>query len=174
MASTLATELGINAHESNELAVVLTSFFPRGSNEPGSAIVECRTDSNELALRMVYDASRLTDVLEGPGLTADLRNGLREHVEDAFAERGQRITRTFLFSLERVAGGWRSGDRFQILPVPTEAPDAVESYADHPFILEYPYAVTPHVWLKQTRIGAPLHRWRLLLNLFLDGSITWP
>jgi hypothetical protein len=173
MVSTLAKDLGINIHPSDELADVVSSFFPRGSHVPGSSDVDRKTDLDELAITLVYDGAEVADILEGSALSASLRKELCQHVEDAFEDCGERVARTFLFSLERVTGTWRSGNRFQILPVPPEAPDAEESYAAHPFVLEYPYKATPDGWLKLFRLEKSAHQLKLLLNLFLNGSITW-
>jgi hypothetical protein len=173
MVSTLAKELGIDIHKSDELADVISSFFPRGSHAMGSNYVDRKTDSGELAVRVIYDGSGVADIIEGSALSASLRKELYQYVEEAFGDSGERVARAFLFSLDRVTGTWRSGDRFQILPVPPEAPDAEESYAAHPFVLEYPYKATPNAWLKLFRLEKSAHQLKLLLNLFLNGSITW-
>jgi len=84
-----------------------------------------------------------------------------------------KVGREYSFSGFRVRGSWR-GDRsrVQILPPPSDAPQADVEMADHPFILEFPIQATDFWPLTNYRRIREHRNLTLLLNVLLNGGRT--
>jgi hypothetical protein len=155
-----------------ELLQVLLQHF-EGSVYPGTGREILYPRDPPYALHVHFNkCGELTAAHAGEALTPDARRALLERINREFvASTGLGVNRQAYFSMAPVHGWWRYQDRFQILPVPEEAPKADFVLLDHPFLIEFRYARAPDFFLdscKRTRLVSKL---ALLLNALLVSPV---
>ena len=92
--------------------------------------------STEYAVRLIYGRRGLKAIMPGPRLTdEDIKTIRRSVKEELLAPSGERVGSRILFAAVPVEGFCRYRDRFQIIPVPPDAPRPNVLMADHPFII---------------------------------------
>lgn len=82
------------------------------------------------------------------------------------------IRRVALFAEVPTTGWFRYRDRFQLLPVPPEAPQPHQLLADHPFIAEFPVRRSNVVGVRWARETTAEREVRLLLGGLLRYGVT--
>jgi hypothetical protein len=156
----------------DELARLLLGHF-------GSALTSQDTreifypGSSPHALRLVYNKDgKVNGVYSEAAFNS-------KHIEKLLGDiqtevnRSAEICRLVLFSRFRaVQGAWRYKDRFQILPVPSNAPRPHFDFGDHPFLLEFSYQAGPDFVQNACRRGKDSSRLGMLLNALLVAPIN--
>ncbi len=119
----------------DELATLISNTFTSGRMLPGSAEVLWGQSQEEVALRLVYSSSGRFAIVTEEALTDADASTLIDRIN--VLERGGEpaVWRTVLFAAVPVDGYWRYEDRWQIRPVPDDAPRPEFLMAPHPFIL---------------------------------------
>jgi hypothetical protein len=155
-----------------ELRQILFSYV-RGARydyRPTSG-VEYVDEHENVLLTATYDDDALTGLLAGPCLTEDMVEAIGRDVDRAVADNGFQIWRTVLFAWKKTEGYWRYGDRFQILPVPAEAPRPGWLVAEHPLVLEVRYRKSVTGTLDHIRAQHETRTAALLLALLVEFGI---
>lgn len=122
----------------SDLETALGYYFPFSRSEGGS--VDYFADG-EFALSATYTGrGTLSELRPGPWLSEANLEDLRRSIRESLLTTVWRIARSVQFGLIPVEGAWRYRDRFQVLPVPPEAPKSPQLMTNQPFILEVRYA----------------------------------
>jgi hypothetical protein len=159
--------------EHHELVSVLTTHFG-GSVHDTDVRVTLLPMRPPYALRLEYDRKlEPTGAFAEEALTEqDLRTVRaemhRKYVESAGTGIGQNV----LLVSGPMEGRWGYRDRFQIIPVPPEAPRPDFLMAAHPFLLEFTYNRSPDPAVSRRRWQREGYRISLVLSSLLR-SITW-
>jgi hypothetical protein len=146
-------------------------YFGHGSHAAPQEIHHARTPGG-CSLRVMYDDhGTLTKVLAGPDLQPGEIEELENKIKQELLTPGPiKVRRRILFSTVPTQGSFRYEDRFQILPVPPEAPQLRFSLGDHPFVLEISYGASSNFMvsnLRQERVGRQL-------ELVLSSLLKFP
>ena len=121
-----------------DLRTALGHYFPLSRSE-GDRSVDYFRDG-EVALSAAYRRDGLIrELLPGPWLSEGKLDDLRQSLRRSLLTPVSRITRSVQFGLLPCTGAWRYRDRFQILPVPPEAPQPPQLLTNQPFVLEVRY-----------------------------------
>ena len=168
----LAKVLHIGEIDDDELSIVLTSALPRGAQFLGNE-VEYRTDTDDLALTLVYRDGRVADAYEGPASSAELEAELEAKIEaELLGPTERKVCRWTMFSGHPVEGAWRYGDELQIVPAPPQAPRPEAVFADHPFVLDFVFDNSPNWQVRQLRYSRKAYELTLVLDLLLISRIS--
>src|SRR6266702_421927 len=165
--------LRIGEVDEDELAAALLSIFPRSAHLGGNE-VEYRDADDEWVLSLHYRDGALVDATTGPFFTSATEAQLRQTLADAFDGTSRKVWRAAMFSLRRVEGWYRHGEDYMIRPAPQEAPRPDVEYAQHPWLLEFPYTESPIDGVWRLRVHRRVYVLSLLLNLLLNGRIGMP
>ncbi len=149
---------------------IIQRHFPSGS-QPGIREVVYPGDG-EHAIKLLFSKDDLLVGIEaGPGLSAALEATLATALADALVETGPRVFRGVRFADYKLTGNWRYKDRFQILPVPAQAPQLNCVIGDHPFLLEVKIAGSKDGFVTTQRAAAATRSAELLLAGLVNSSI---
>jgi hypothetical protein len=132
-------------------------------------------NSDTPAMRAEFNhKGRLVALYAMPGLTEAELMAIRERVRMELVDTtGIGTGREVFFSFNPVEGWWRYHDCFQILPVPLHAPRPQQSYAQHPFLVEFPYKRASSSLTDGTRRWRKVRPIHLVLNALLTTPIWW-
>jgi hypothetical protein len=167
----LAEELAIAEVNHDELVTLLASSFPLGEWR-GENTVVYRAETGEVALTLTYRGRRLADIEDGPGLSDETRETLRDDVAALVAADETVVWRDVFFNGFPVDGYWSYRDEWQIVPAPPQAPRPDVMIADHPFIVELRVPWHPDRAMLMGAIqGRRAWELQLTLNLVLRGGI---
>lgn len=121
-----------------ELEQVLLWHFGGSTQPSDDTILYGKPD---ISLELKYsNAGRPISLKTGPAFKPSDQEKLKSALdEQVLAEGPLKIARTVLFGRVPVAGWFRFGDEFQILPVPPEAPRPEQLVGEHPCMLEVAY-----------------------------------
>jgi hypothetical protein len=121
----------------SDALVMLNSHFRQAMQTPGDSAVVYSHDGQP-ALALTYNR-------RGEFVSVDVRQGLRDddlaRLTAAFtAPRPRHVMTVVLFSNVPTVGSWRYRDRFQVFPLPSEAPRPPQLLGGvHPLLLEVAY-----------------------------------
>jgi hypothetical protein len=118
-----------------DLQHIIQRHFPSGSQPDKREVIYPGDEPHEIKLRFAKDDS-LKDIGAGPALTPEREAAIASAITDALTQTASRVFRHVLFAAHKLIGSWRYKDRFQLTPVPPEAPQLNCLVGDHPFILE--------------------------------------
>lgn len=146
--------------------VMRSGQIPTGSNEVLWGQLE-----DEVALRLVYPRSGRFSVILEPALrNEDARELIR--LIHALESGGDPIVwRTVLFAAMPVDGFFRYNDRWQIRPVPSDAPRPPILMAPHPFLLEVKGMMVSEPFVRTIQAEKLVSEAQLLLALVLQGGV---
>lgn len=123
---------------------------------------------------LVFDDNKIVSIKRGPAFEEAQWAKVQGGVERLIFAGPQKIGREFSFSSFRVSGYWQGQkSQVQILPAPSDAPQAPDEIAEHPFVLEYPIQNSdfwPITNYRRIRQHAAL---TLLLNVLLVGRTSF-
>jgi len=156
----------------DELSTLIGNTFGHGRIEPGSSEVEWSHSEGEVALRLVYTKTGKFKAVTEPALTDDDAKTLIDLIHILEQGGDPTVWRTVLFSSLPVNGFFRYDERWQIRPVPPEAPRPAFVMAPHPFILEVKGNALSDPIVGWMRGGRLLWEAQLVLALLLEGGIT--
>lgn len=129
----------------------------------------------EARICISVEEKSITALEPGPALDAARWDKAATELGDAVNPRAFGVARAIAFSTRRVRGSWRGPESgLQISPPPEDAPDSKYEGADHPFILEVPFAHSAYQRVEAHRIVREIRRTVLLLNAMLAGRISVP
>ena len=118
---------------------------------------------SECRISIRYRDRRIVEIKPGPAFDSDEWEQIVRDFEGDFLNGPLKTGRNFSFCSSRVKGAWRGQkSEVQVLPPPIEAP---QSYAEHPFILEFPVQTSAHSPITYRRLFREHRRITLLLNL---------
>jgi hypothetical protein len=125
------------------------------------------------AIQVNFRHGRISDVHAGPALRENDLADLRQQIEaELLADKATKWGREILFAHRPVKGSFQfSSVPMQILPAPSRAPRAVQTLAEHPFVLEFPFQSTDIGQLNSMRRRRLAIQWARALNALLDGRI---
>ena len=154
----------------DEFEYVLSSnFLAATQSEPNIIEYLPQQNSEECALRLIYDGGELRAIESGPLLEEASLEKIRADVEEkCLRSHGMVVARTPLFAALPVNEWWRYRDEFQILPVPPDAPRPDQFVGAHPFVLEVAVSRSPDMFVQMLRRDRSTREVELVL-----GSILW-
>jgi hypothetical protein len=154
--------------DQGELEQLFLSFFGSGAHPSPKEITHGRQGAG-VALRVLYNNDgKLQKVLVGPNALPDDVEQLRNKIDAELLTDGQlRVRRQVLFSSVPANGYFRYKDRFQIIPVPQEAPRPGQFVGQHPFILEYAVRTSPDFMITSFRQRKLAREVELVLSTLL-------
>lgn len=172
--------LHVNEVNADELRYLLMTCIPGGvlHHEGQQDVLYGAGGENEFPPLMVrHDPA--TDAIvamePGPGLTLDLLENLRLRIEKEIIESTtSKVGREILLSESPVDGHFKHHNRFQLLPVPLEAPHIVWApgvSARHPFVLEVQFPGSVNGAINNFRRLKTALEIELTLNALFRGSI---
>jgi hypothetical protein len=168
----ITPQFSLDKIDHHELLDVLAARYTTSWRVSKHAITFPATADYKIKLRISH--GQVERVFAGKALTDAELCELLVQVEadlkdDQIAEYGVDI----LFAHHPVIGGFRFGALpMQILPAPAEAPRPPQTYAHHPFLLEYPMRAYRTPGLRMRRRQKNAIEWAWVLNALLQGSIT--
>lgn len=159
-------ELHGNEIDEVELASICLSEFGGASRTPTEAFFG---GLPEYSLNFVYKNNRLSKILRGPGLSADKLAKLQAVVESELKATATSVGGQVLFASVPVKGCLRYREQFQIIPVPTEAPQPPDwgPGPAYPFIVQFKYKPSTYQGLDSLRHLAQ----ERLIHLILAGLL---
>ena len=161
----------VSGVEQAELESVLLDYFHGARSVTADEIVY-PGDATEYALKLSYEDGTLVGIFPGPKLTAsDIEAVQAKVASELLSSEGARVGRYILFGSVPVSGYFHYRDRFQILPVPPDAPRPEFLLGDHPFLLEFQFPATSNSMLRQARRAARERECELLATGLLEFSI---
>jgi hypothetical protein len=167
-------ELGVEGCDIAEVEQVIGHNFPNwGGDRQDSQSLLFPGDQEAYAIKLTYDRKhRLLDALAGPALDEAMLLQIKSQIATGITDQGQpRVGSWVLFAPVPVTGAYRYRDRFQILPVPAEAPRPSVLWADHPFLLQFRYRGSTNVWVDHRRRTSEGRELELLLAGLLSSHI---
>lgn len=175
----LLSRLHVNEVDADELRYLLMTRIPGGVLHVGGQrdVLYGAGGENDFALRLQHDPATdaVVAVEPGPGLTPDLLDKLRESIEaDLLNCVGDKIGRDVLLTESPIDGHFRYRDKFQIVPIPGDAPRAVWApgkSARHPMVLEVSINASRNLAVNAFRKAKMTADVTLALNAFLRGSV---
>jgi hypothetical protein len=162
--------LGAERLAANDFAAILSDHFGQSSQQDPSVVTY--GDDERPALRLHYKHDALRRIEAGPALTDADVEAVAAVVEGETTQTEVKIHRAVLFAWVPTTGWFRYRDRFQLLPVPPEAPQPQQLLADHPFIAEFPVRQSNVVGVRWTRETTAEQEVRLLLGGLLWSGVT--
>lgn len=110
------------------------------------------------ALALQYDANgKLRSIKTGPGLRDKDITEITQKIDQLLIQTsGTSVGQTVLFAHQPVNGYFKYRDKFQIVPVPPEAPQPPIAVGDHPLLLQFkfPHSDNVHIEIiRRTRIA---------------------
>lgn len=165
-------QFSLDEIDHHEFLDVLTSRYTTSWHVGKDAITFPASPDYKIKLRISH--GEVESVLAGKALIdaelGELLGQVEADLKDArIAEYGVDI----LFAHQPVIGGFRFGALpMQILPAPAEAARPPQTYAHHPFLLEYPMRAYRTPSLRFRRRHKNAIEWAWVLNALLKGSIT--
>jgi hypothetical protein len=133
--------------------------------------------ATSFSLKFVYSKSnsrRIWKILPGPRLTKEDLAALQKVVDNELKEPPLgAVTTVPLFAGIPVNGCYRHENRFQLLPVPADAPKPTIGFGGHPFLLQVRFRPSvSRSMLHGFRSSAASRKIQLLLNALLDTDIS--
>jgi hypothetical protein len=173
MSKNLKDRLLPNVLQTRELEIFLLSYFgSSGQSEPNkvmygdSIVVEYFGKSNKRRHSEIKSIYPLKD------RSNTFLDDLEEKAKEALSmNQGIAVGHDIWFNLLPVKGHFRLKDDFQISPVPDDAPQPGELYADHPFIFEYSFPNSSNLLIRNYRKSKRENELALLLNVFIRLGI---
>jgi len=150
--------------------VLLSKYSSSGGDRNDQNALLFPGDQERYAVKMVFDKRHaLADILAGPRLDSSELSDLKELIECELLTSGKaRVGNWILFAALPTSGYFRSGDDFQILPVPEQAPRANFLLADHPLLLQFRFLGSANPMVEQMR----RHARGMELELILSGLVA--
>jgi hypothetical protein len=108
--------------------------FPHGSIPPDTAEVHLADASEKVVLRLAFTRAGRFEAIPEPSLSDEDAQTLIKVIGEP--GRTPTVWRVVLFASLPVKGTFRYRDRWQIRPVPDDAPKPSFAMAPHPFVLE--------------------------------------
>jgi hypothetical protein len=147
MPDDLMSGLHVNEADADELRYLLMTHIPGGVLHVGGQrdVLYGAGAENDFALKVQHDPATdaIVTIEPGPGLNPELLENLRFRINTELIESTTpKVGREILLSESPVDGYFKHTDKFQLLPVPLEAPHIVAApgvSARHPFVLEVPF-----------------------------------
>lgn len=153
----------------DEIEVFLTTYFSGSEQtEPGKIV-----HGNQIEIQ--YDRKRreITDILAVGDVSDTVLDKLEHDLDDqVFADHGNNVGVTHVFTRPSVVGRVRFGNDFQIIPVPAEAPKPPFLMADHPALLEFVYQKSPSTHIGWHRRAKRQRELVGLLNVLIRGGVS--
>jgi hypothetical protein len=151
---TLFNILHCSETDQAEFEQIVSAYFGHGAQLSSEEISYGRVHKGS-ALRLMYDENGLLqNVLPGPDLVSEDIPQLQQKIEAELLTRtSYKIRKRILFVSVPVEGWFRYRDKFQILPMPANAPKPTYLMGAHPFILEFRYPNSPDFMISNLRQG---------------------
>lgn len=177
MPSEIFEALKIAQVEQSELEELMTCFFGRRRPD-GERRAIYERDEGQAALVVNYTKKgKIADILSASALHNDDINGLAALVDvELMQERPWQVGRHVLFAGCPVTGFFHHGTKFQILPVPENAPqpDRPLRTFQHPFLLEVRFRGSSITRLNITRQARAALHWSRILNGLSTTPLSRP
>jgi hypothetical protein len=154
-----------------ELHQILLSHF-HGAAQVSKTEVIFPGDEQTYAVKLLYKKNALAEITPGPSLKPEDIGALRSLVEAELTPAPEEVGTHVLFASLPVRGWFKYRDHFQILPMPSEAPQPLGFLAEHhPFLLQFRFKPSTNTPLSFSRRDAQGQRLTLLLTGLLEGDI---
>jgi hypothetical protein len=156
----------------DELAMVIQHCFPHGSMPPGTAEVHLADASEQVVLKLAFARAGRFEAIPEPSLTDEDAQTLIRVINELEGGRTPTVWRVVLFASLPVKGAFRYRDRWQIRPVPEDAPQVPFVMAPHPFVLEAKGSAVSDPFVRWLQGGKLLREAELILSLVLHGGLS--
>jgi hypothetical protein len=156
--------------DQSDLQQIIQRHFPNGSQPTRREVIYPGDEPHAIKLLFSKD-DRLTDIQAGPGLTAEREAAIVTDVTNALTPSGPGVYRRVLFAAHKLIGVWGYADKFQVSPVPADAPQLNCLLGDHPFILETKITCVNDHLITSRKAGRALREQELLLAGLVNPSI---
>ena len=156
----------------DELSMVIQHCFPHGSIPPGTAEVHLADASEAVVLRLAFTRAGRFEAIPEPSLSEEDARTLIRVVGELEGGRTPAVWRVVLFASLPVEGAFRYRDRWQIRPVPRDAPEVPFVMAPHPFVLEAKGSAVSEGLVRWLQGGKLLREAELVLSLVLHGGLA--
>jgi hypothetical protein len=168
----ITPRFSLNEIDHHELLDVLASRYKTSWRVSKHGITFPASADYKIGLKISH--GQVERVFAGKALTeGELRELLGQVEADLKDNRIVEYGVEVLFAHQPVTAGFRFADfPMQILPAPTDAARPPQTYAHHPFLLEFPMRAyrTPELRLRRRHKNAI--EWAWVFNALLNGSIT--
>lgn len=167
---TLFEQFKVAAVVQAELEALLLMHFHHATGVNAKEIHYLR-QGEECALALSYDANgKVRSLNAGPGLMDQDLTEIKQKINQLLIQTsGTSVGQTVLFAHQPVSGYFKYRDKFQIVPVPPEAPQLPIAVGDHPLLLQFtfPSSDDHHIQLiRRSRIAREIE---LLCVAFTNG-----
>jgi hypothetical protein len=154
---TLFEQFKVAAVDQAELEALLLMHFHHATGVNAKEIHYLR-QGEKCALALSYDANgKVRSLNAGPGLRDQDLTEIKQKIDQLLIQTsGTSVGQTVLFAHQPVDGHLKYRDKFQIIPVPPEAPQLPIAVGDHPLLLQFtfPHSDDPHIGIiRRTRIA---------------------
>ena len=156
----------------DELSMMIQYCFPHGSIPPGTAEVHLADASEEVVLRPAFTRAGRFEAIPEPSLSDEDAQTLIKVIGELEGGRTPTVWRVVLFASLPVKGTFRYRDRWQIRPVPDDAPKPSFAMAPHPFVLEVKGSAVSEGFVRWLQGGKLLREAELVLSLVLHGGLA--
>jgi hypothetical protein len=156
----------------DELSMVIQHCFPQGSIPPGTAEVHLADASEEVVLRLAFTKAGRFEVIPESSLSDEDARTLIRMIGELEGGRTPAVWRVVLFASLPVKGAFRYRDRWQIRPVPEDAPQPPFVIAPHPFVLEAKGSAVSEAFVRWLQGRKLLRETELILSLVLHGGLA--
>ncbi len=164
--------------EPSELSQIALSHFGSAADGGPTEVNFGGDGIGSYAIRLVYhnkEKQRLIKVVAGPTLSEESAGAFRAKIDRELQEPNKaEIGTAVLFAYLPVNGWFRYRDKFQIQPVPPNAPRGHSLFGDHPLLVQFPFRPSQTPFLGGYRRTAELRRIQPLLNCLLEVSVFMP
>ena len=176
MVENLRNTLKVDRVDQSELEHLFLSHFGNSTGISQDEIQYSHNGASDPALILKYDDDgELRSIEIGPGLQpgeiADLANKVSRFL---LGSQESRVGQMVIFANLPAKGCFRYRDRFQLVPMPPDAPKPRMMLADHPILLQYKFAdsMDTHIsMLRRARVGRELELLCTALSVNIRGSI---
>jgi hypothetical protein len=167
----LVDTLRVREVEQSELEEVLFRHFNRATSTT-LEVIRYPSEGANFAVELRYDDGVLVDIVSGPALTRLDLDAIRKQIDvDILAPAETQVGRVVLFSSVPVTGYFRYGDRFQWVPLPSDAPRPPVQMAEHPFLLEFNFRNSPSSGIRHLRRATLERELELLAAALLEFTV---
>lgn len=170
----LSQRLYADRVDAQELQALVLSFYSRGKHLDGRLIGYGREENSIAIIIQFTKAGSIASIKPGPDyIDAEVETLAKFIKEQLIDESDTAVGRRIMFAGTPFRGSYRYRDRFQILPVPPEAPRPVFGTGGHPFQIEVAFRDASDWSVKSRRMMQAAHEIELLCSALL-GPVVLP
>jgi hypothetical protein len=168
----------VNRVDQSELEQLLQAHFGRAKAVTNREIHYGREDLDlkpALIVRYTKETARIATIEPHPGLALDDVAQIERKIHEQLLQSpGERIGQLVLFSSLAFNGWFRYRDRFQLIPLPSDAPRPILGISGHPLLMQFRFPGSDDMMIRlqrQSRVGRELELLCTALSMNIEGAI---